>query len=365
MKLVLVLCLMSLVFSGDKKINSNPTNKGSIKLENELKIVDEEGFYKSIISTVSPDNKYIIYDNGNKQLFVFSSEGSVITSFGKEGSGPGEFNRVRRLYANNQYIYVRAGRKIMIFTYDGSLVREISEHISFGGDIVLFNDHITMYYTSSKFQKFSKVNYSLDGKTLKTYTNTTFDPETQGNRRRRMTADGMKAMFTQVRGIVKTENGFVRYYPGEYRFERLSESYKVTSTLIKDYKRLKETDDPGWMKDWKQRVGNNKKAQERRAKFMQSRNKITGGYLSDIIKILGVVNGYVFVQTSASDKNTVNIDVISENNELYDQISVKGDEVISASIRNNKLLINYKNEEEGPYLKSFVVNAGTNSLVKR
>jgi hypothetical protein len=365
MKLLILICIVSFGFSGDKKMSATPSNKGSIKLENELKVVDEEGFYKSIISTVSPNNKYIIYDDGNKQLFVFSSEGSVINSFGKEGSGPGEFSRVRRLYANEDYIYVRAGRKIMIFKYDGSLVREISEHISFGGDLVIFKDRLTMYYTSSKFQKFSKVDFSLDGKTLKTYTNSSFDVSTQANRGRRMSADGMKAMFTQVRGLIKTEKGFVRFYPGEYRFERLDEFYKVTNLMHRDYKRLKETQDPDWMNNWKQRAGNNKKAQERRAKFQQTRNQITGGYLSDITGILGVVNGYVFIQTSASDRNTVSIDVISENNELYDQISIKGDEVLSASIRNNKLLINYQNEEDGPYLKSFEVNAGKNSLVNK
>lgn len=365
MKFLLVICLISLGFSGDKKMNSTPSNKGSIKLENELKVVDEEGFYESILSTVSPNNKFIIYDNGNKQLFVFSPEGSVINSFGKEGSGPGEFSRVRRLYANEDYIYVGAGRKIMIFKYDGSLVREISEHISFGGNAVLFNDRLTMYYTSSKFQKFSKVDYSLDGKTLKTYLNNTFDSSTQGTRRRRMNPDRIKAMFSDPRGLIKSEKGFVRFYPGEYKFERLDESYLLTDLIHRDYKRLKETEDPDWMNNWKQRAGNNKKAQERRAKFLQTRSQITGGYQSDITQILGVVNGYVFIQTSALDRKTVNIDVVSENNELYDQLSIKGDDVISASIRNNKLLINYKNEEEGPYLKSFDVNAGKNSLVKR
>ena len=352
-------------YANDKKMNAKPSNKGEIKLEKRMKVMDDEGFYESILSTVSPNGEYVVYDNGNKLLFIFNSDGSVKSSFGKEGTGPGEFNRVRDLLANDDKIYVRSGRKFMIFNYSGSLVREITEHISFRGTPVLFADRFSMFYPNSKYQKFYRVDYSLDGKTLKTYKNGSYDPATATERRRRMNPDRMKEMFTAPTGLIKTEKGFVRYYPGEYKFERLDEKFKSNIVVTRDYDRIKEFEDPEWMKRWKQRAGNNKRAQERRARVMQARTQITGGILSDISNILGVVNGYLFIQTSANNKNTVNIDVVSPKNELFDQLTIKGDEVISARIANGKLLINYTNNDDGPYLVSYNIDAGQDHLVKK
>ena len=75
------------------------------------------------------DGNLYILDAGNCRVQKFDPEGKFLTSFGREGQGPGEFNFPTSLdfdNLGNLVIADRRGRKIQIFTKNGSLLKTIT-----------------------------------------------------------------------------------------------------------------------------------------------------------------------------------------------------------------------------------------------
>ena len=119
----------------------------------------------------------------------------------------------------------------------------------------------------------------------------------------------------------------------------------MTHTLTRDYNRLKETVDPEFIENMKRRAGSNKEMQERIARRVKERNAKTGGYKNDIQFILGVSDQFIFVQTSSENSSTINIDIISDKLELYDQLTLEIGELQEIVVKNNKLYIGQKNDD--------------------
>jgi hypothetical protein len=338
----LVTIILLLFSIGDKKIASEPINKGAIKLKNKTKVVPEEGFYKSVMSSVS-GHKFVIYDEGNVKISVFDLAGNKISEFGKEGNGPGELFQIKAIYSNDKFIYAHSTRKVLIFDYKGKLTNEVSDHVFYGGELILNRNSFSIMYHSTIVQKLSRVEYSLNGKFIKKYIDKNPPP----------VPSRLNGWFKSPKDLSKTQQRFVRFYPGSYKLEFLDLQMNSISTVRRDYSRIKETEYPDWLKDAIQRDGNDKARIEKRAKFIQLRKQATLGYLSDIQQILGEFKNYLFVRTSSQSQKTLNIDILNSKNKLYDQITIEGDNIISSKVENGKLLINYKNGNDGPYLISY------------
>ena len=53
---------------------------------------DEGEFIFPLSMARGLDGRFVVLDAGNSRIQVFDAEGNYVTQFGREGSGPGEFN---------------------------------------------------------------------------------------------------------------------------------------------------------------------------------------------------------------------------------------------------------------------------------
>lgn len=117
-------------------------NKGAPKYQGELfsfdqicTIREEEREPESLLywpndGTAGPNGEIIINDRGNNRVAIFNPDGSFRTSFGRKGSGPGEFQNVRLLWVRGDTIAVfdwMLSRTTLV-TMEGTLLQVISPY---------------------------------------------------------------------------------------------------------------------------------------------------------------------------------------------------------------------------------------------
>ena len=118
------------------KVIKNPNEPlyGEItfELEEDLSIGNEEdenyAFYLTGYPVIDTVGNILILDRGNFRIQKFDKNGKYIQSIGRQGQGPGEFERPSTLYLDsNDNIYVEdSGRKIHIFDKDGEFKNAIT-----------------------------------------------------------------------------------------------------------------------------------------------------------------------------------------------------------------------------------------------
>lgn len=117
-------------------------------------------------------NFYVSESGENDRITKLDNDGKLIKSWGKAGSAPGEFSRIRALALGPDRLLYAAdavNHRIQVFTRDGELVRIIGEpgtepgqlkypyDVAFGPD----GDLYVVEYENNRIQKFSR-----DGKSL-------------------------------------------------------------------------------------------------------------------------------------------------------------------------------------------------------
>ena len=340
---------MFILFSSEKQLKDKPLKKGSIKLSEKLTIIDEEGFYNRSMASMNEDY-ILVYDAGSKIAFTYNHKGEQLNSFGKEGNGPGEFNFIRDIHSNKDYMIFSSFRKTQLFDKNGKFITELPD-MPFNAIVEFKNDKITAKVNNASSRtKYKEIVYSTKGKILLKKENDSYDPNRRGFRN--MNSDRIKARLTSPRDLTKYENGYLQYHPGEYKLEILDNNFKSKIILKRAFDRIKELPN-----NFASRFNNgNKERQKRIAQFREMRKNITGGLQSDIRNIIGSYNGYIFVQTAFKEIDELNIDIISPEFEYLDQVSIKKDQVQSVKIENNHLIVNYKSQEDGPYVKIYSIS---------
>lgn len=151
-KLVLSLCLAGILFTacgapsptgkwegtveeenGIRTV-SNPETPffGEIHLELENDLILGEGedensiFFQAAAMAVDETGTMFIVDSGNHRIQVFDPEGKFVQSIGKQGQGPGEFDRLGAFFlAGDGTLYARDNNRIQRFKNDGTLLSSI------------------------------------------------------------------------------------------------------------------------------------------------------------------------------------------------------------------------------------------------
>jgi hypothetical protein len=349
MKSIIMMSLL-FFFGSEKQLKDNPIKKGSIKISQKLNIVDPEGYYDRSIASMNK-SYILVYDAGSKIAFTYDHNGKQLNSFGKEGNGPGEFDFIRDIYSHPDYMIFTSFRKSQLFDKNGKFIAVLA-NMPFNSIIEIKDKKIYAYVNSSEVRgKYSKVVYSLDGKLIESFENKDFKPNENGFRN--INSDRIKDRLTSPRDITVYNDGYIQYHPGEYQLEILDKNFKSKMILKRAFKRVKEATNNNFG-----RFSNNNSeaAQKRRAQFMAVREGITGGFQSDIRNIIGSKNGYIFVQTASSEIDELHIDVISPDFEYIDKILIKKDEIQSAQIENDHLIVNFKNQENGPYVGIYTIS---------
>lgn len=154
MKLVIVISIVLFFFTAYAIENQNPQWKGTIgeedgakviknpneplygeitfELEEDLSIGNEEDenyiFYRAILGEVDLDGNIFVIDAGNFRIQKYNKDGKYIQSIGRQGQGPGEFERPSSLYLDSENnIYVDdSGQKVHIFNKEGEFKKAIT-----------------------------------------------------------------------------------------------------------------------------------------------------------------------------------------------------------------------------------------------
>jgi len=127
---------------------TNNLKKIDLKLENITKLNLD-----SYINTISSfciddlDNIYIL-DDSKKRVFVFNSKGDSINSFGKSGSGPGEFTTPAGIFINNSTVFVPdiITKKVLKFNLQGEFIEDIKNLESVPASLKNLHDSLFVGY---------------------------------------------------------------------------------------------------------------------------------------------------------------------------------------------------------------------------
>jgi len=100
-----------------------------ILLEKHLSICKDEKneIYKPVVIDVDHEDNIYIYDDADKKIKIFDYKGRFLRQFGREGKGPGDFDKVSSLKIINRnhiLVFDIGKRQTMIFDPKGILISE-------------------------------------------------------------------------------------------------------------------------------------------------------------------------------------------------------------------------------------------------
>ena len=352
--MLIILFLIAVVFS-QKSIVLTQTNENPFSLKETFKLIDDdEGFYEEVITRVSPNGTFYVYDKGNKTCSKFDKNGTFISSFGKQGNGPGEFSDfILDFTASNDRLIFKnmAGRTVMIFNTDGKYITNVNKHFIFGAQIVINGENLEFHFPKNELTKMLKVTLSKDGKFISKVENKGHVKGALNKMLKTGGVDDLQKTMQQPLSFMPYNGGYAQHYMGEYKIDFINKKHENIKRINYEYNRVKIDDLFELASRTEKKMLKNvpKAALKRVSQVFEKMSNILGGYHSDIIDIIGTHNNYLFVQTKSKDDKILLIDVISANDKIVQKIKIKCDEITSTKVLFGYLLVNQTNEDNGPY----------------
>ena len=136
---------------------------------------DDSHFNKPADVAFASNGDFFVADGyGNSRVVKFNKTGEFLMTWGKKGSGPGEFNLPHAIQVDAEgrvYVGDRENNRIQVFDADGKFIRQI-------GDIAPFGLFITLdqylFAADGRANKVTKM--TLDGKVLASWGSTGEEP---------------------------------------------------------------------------------------------------------------------------------------------------------------------------------------------
>ena len=276
---------------------------------------------------------------GNSRLNLFNPSGEFVRSFGKAGNGPGELNRnYGHLLLTTDQIIVYM-QKVIIFDYSGKLIAEIPRVLN---DLIEIKNNQIYFHQGIEYSTQTWLNvYDLNGKFVRSEANPNPQVAVSDEYSPDNIINTLVKRFRKPQQMTRYQGGFVQRFAGEYKFQLLDSKRKIKTVFLRDFDRVDHVIDQ-------------KEEKNSKGDIVQAARKIVSGdYMDDIQSIVGEIDGYLFLQTANKNPNQLDLDIISPSGDFYSQIKLSGDLILSCQISEGKLLINYKNDTVGPYLKIY------------
>jgi hypothetical protein len=342
---VTILCAQN-----DRTLNSVPQKSDAVKLSLVKTISGEpNGFYNRVSVSMAPNGMVVVGDQGNKLVYVYNKDFTLQKTFGTEGSGPGEIDNISKIKATNDRIYVTTFSKIIVFTFAGEALKDVSLYEHGSGDVFISDKGIMFFYSDGKY---TQVNYDKDGTLLKMVENEAYQEvkDQSGSKMiMRITSSNEK--------YVPYLSGYVSSERGSYQLRLLDKNFQVKTHISRPFDRIAR--DFSQFKFSFKADGVSKKREAEMAKAAQAQMRSTlGEFKDDVRGILGVSNGYIFVSVANEDDEQLFVDVISKDLKLFSQVVLPSEEdreLLSALVQGDKLLVCFKNEEIGPFINVYSI----------
>jgi hypothetical protein len=299
------------------------------KLVKELRLDNE--FYERTYTAIAPNGNLIVVDKGNSRIKIIDADDNVIHVFGSKGEGPGELTYPYGIYITEKHYIVRDSRNYQIYNYSNELIREIS---SLNVSLIVTDSNLIMLNRERTNVKY----YTHRGELIREV------PKIAEYYTKNIDYSFHKSSRFP-RGAISTPLGIAADYYGNYVVEiRDLESNKIKYILKRDVGE-REYSAPKVIFQGKP----TKKDKEKIAKLMAS--KIEG---AAIHSVLGNTP-YGFLVRLGSERDVLRLDLIS-----YDlsylallEFYFGEDRLTYAAIQGDKLILDLKNDEIGPYVQIF------------
>jgi hypothetical protein len=343
-----------LLYQGELiELSSKVEKVNSVLLENEIKIVDEgDGFYRSIDSSIAPDDRVVILDRGNFLIHIFSKDGKKSHSFGKEGNGPGELSSAGRIKALHKRILLINRLRLLIFSYEGKLIKEIKGSYSQAALTFTEND-FTFTFPAAEHPPILSVTYNLSAEKINEVKNESNEEAVNINTLE--ITDRIDHFFHAPKEFIVYQNHFIRRFQGEYKLIHVNRNGTITKTIKRAFNRIKGAPvipltirTQGDLSD-----AEKKRVAKMRESVAAQQLQLTGGFMNDIVEIVGVINNYILLHVASEDKKTWKIDVISPDDKYYTQFDYSHEDLAWMTVSNNKLIVECENDDIGPYIRIF------------
>jgi len=108
---------------------------------------DQHGLIRLVQLEMLPNGDVAVLDNQTNKVHILNFDGEIATSFGGQGSGPGESLSAMQLQVSDEYLYVvdSSQRRINQFRHDGEFIQ------SFNFDTGIFRPYVTIKDQASYF----------------------------------------------------------------------------------------------------------------------------------------------------------------------------------------------------------------------
>jgi hypothetical protein len=332
---MLYILLFSSVFWNDSTLRYNKALKLTLS-KSFLKISDD--FYTKTTSTASKE-RIVIFDNGNAELNIYNSSGKKLAVYGKKGNGPEELlfsTKYDTPYIFSNKIYFLQPYKLTILDKNGLFLSEHKIPYAKGAALYENDSRVLIRYKNGKTFDVSLNKIRTEEFAMREERGRSFDH-----------------FFQSSKQIVKVPQGFVHVFPGEYKL-RFEPKGAPTVKISREFMRLKDERED---LDRQLAIAEKKLGSSFRiaAMLITARHKVSKGYADDIDSHLGNFKQYVLFET-ASDNGMLSIDIIDFEKREYGTFELKDKDYISSRVEYGKLILNCKNDNEGPYVKIYNIS---------
>ena len=348
MKIIILLIITAALYSQKEiKLKNNESKKIGVSFK--AKLLDQDGYYKSVSLSTNSTGNYYLLDTGNKKILIYNSKGQKIREFGEEGSGPGEMMNPFQIFSNDQRIFVREEMKVHIYDLNGKFIKDIS--LTYNGEVAHFqlvaNQAALITEKNSKIQIQFIDNMGKKTEELGALTG-------QNN----IDMENMRVMIRISSPYYKYNNNFVKVFDKDYSLGFYNmKTLTLKKVLKKDFEKVERDFSRFSMKiDIDDDSMSKEQIAKQQQEMMQRLRNRMGKYEDDILSVLGEKNGILFIRVAHSNSNELKLHALQNDQFISEFIVKEKDRIYESRIQNGELLLCLRNKEDGPYAKIYTLN---------